>query len=302
MNKLVLIGLGAAGLLLMGGKKANAATTSGSTVNVFQKAIQAMKTADAGTLVNIAGDKAFDIGTQAALKDEAQRILNAQHGQQNPPVPLLLTGGIDLANNEFAAKLMALEGDPKQLKAWASAYQPFYPSVSQALMVKVSAIEALNHPAPPVGTHTEVPQPPPAVSSPPVVPLPPNVPGGLAIPPPTPPVIPAPDGGTAIVNPKYARAMNMATMLSHASRYKEDKSMVQAFQQENGLKPDGQYGIGSALVLARAYSIVPPKPFYFNKKTASTDKKAYTAEMVAYANKDSGRYNAWIEASKVANL
>lgn len=300
MNKLVIIGLGAVGLLLAGSKKAGAA--SSSTVNAYTGAINAMKTANASALITLTDNPAFDAGTKAALKDEAQRMLNAQHGQSNTQAPLLLSAGVDLANNEFSAKLMALEGDPTQLKAWATAYQPIYPAVSQALMVKVQAISALNQPAPPIGTHTEVPSPHPAVSSPPVVPLPSNVPGGLGIPPVLPPVVPAPDGGTAIVDPHYGRALNMATMLSHATRYKEDKSMVQAFQAENGLKPDGQYGIASAMKLANAFNIVPPKPFYFSKKTAVADKKAYKAAMVAYANRDPDRYNAWIEASKVDNL
>jgi murein L,D-transpeptidase YcbB/YkuD len=299
MNKLLMIGAGIGFLMFAGAKKAGA---SSSTVNAYQKAIQAMKVADAATLITITDDKAFDAGTKAALKDEAQRILNAQHNIQNQPTPLLLTGGIDLANNEFSAKLMGLEGDVAQLRAWATAYQPIYPAVSQALMVKVQAIQALNQPAPPAGTAVEVHPSPPAVSSPPVIPLPSNVPGGLAIPPMSPPIVPSGDGGTAIVDPKYTRAMNMATMLSHSSRYKEDKSMVQAFQAENGMKPDGQYGVGSGLRLAAVYNIVPPKPFYFNKKTAVADKKAYKAAMIGYANSDPSRYNAWIEASKVDNL
>lgn len=67
-------------------------------------------------------------------------------------------------------------------------------------------------------------------------------------------------------DPKYERALALAKHLASATRYKENRELVKAFQKENGLaSSEGMYGPASAQLLWNVYSIVPPNPFYWPK-------------------------------------
>jgi hypothetical protein len=101
---------------------------------------------------------------------------------------------------------------------------------------------------------------------------------------------------------KAIRAAALNTHLLARGRYREDQSMVKAFQAENELTADGKYGVSAALVLSERYGLIPARPFYFSKKTALADKAKFKAAMLEHAAKDPDNAAGWIAASKVDAL
>jgi hypothetical protein len=75
--------------------------------------------------------------------------------------------------------------------------------------------------------------------------------------------------------------------------------MVKLFQIQEGLLPaDGKYGAGVATALAEVYDIIPPVPYYWNKKTWPADKKRYTGYLEQRAARDPARAKQWLAATK----
>jgi hypothetical protein len=93
-------------------------------------------------------------------------------------------------------------------------------------------------------------------------------------------------------------------MLSTATRGKEDKALITAYQAQEKTRGaysgalDGIYGPGTALTLAQDWGIVPPKPLYWAKNPAP-GKAAYTAALLAMAQSDAPRAEQWAKASDV---
>lgn len=143
-------------------------------------------------------------------------------------------------------------------------------------------------PSPPIATTPK----PPSVTLPQVVIPQVVIPSATPIPP-----------GVSITpeqQERLARAQSTAMHLRNSSRYKEDKNLVKAFQQQEGLVADGLYGPKSGLALSY-YGIVPPRPFYWSSKTMKADKADYTSKMLEHAKLDPARAADWTAASKVAN-
>lgn len=173
------------------------------------------------------------------------------------------------------------------------------------------------------------------VGKPPAQPtLPPAVPGASPIGSPATqapilpglqPLIPAAPSSAPIVLPEQTitssgptqaqrvLAGKTALMLRNASKGKEDKGLVTAFQQQEldlghapggafgnvSSKADGLYGPKSGLQLARHYAIVPPKPLYWSKTNWLTDKKNWRSEMARFAAIDPQRADEWSAAGNV---
>jgi len=66
------------------------------------------------------------------------------------------------------------------------------------------------------------------------------------------------------------------------ARFKEDKSMVQRFQSQEGLQADGAYGPTTASHVARYVSDVPP-PFYWRKGAGQRDLSNYRSNLETLA-------------------
>lgn len=90
---------------------------------------------------------------------------------------------------------------------------------------------------------------------------------------------------------------NMVLNLRSSKKYKEDKTLVKRFQSLAGLKVDGLYGPATALALA-AYDVVPPKPLYWAKATADTDKYNYS-KLISDIGATKSNRAEWLEASNV---
>ena len=98
---------------------------------------------------------------------------------------------------------------------------------------------------------------------------------------------------TGIEDPGRALAQQVTTMLQAigglAGRGKEDKALVGRFQSGEKLTADSKYGPGTATRILQRYGIVPVAPFYWSKKNASTQKKAFVAFVRSYATGDPER-------------
>ncbi len=114
---------------------------------------------------------------------------------------------------------------------------------------------------------------------------------------PTAPTLPSPFPG----GPNPHLAQRTAEHLRTHKRYKEDRTLVRLFQQTEGLKNDGLYGVMTALALAK-YGIVPPKPFYYSRTKAAQQKRDYAAALAQYALRDPTRSTQWLEASRVQRM
>ena len=87
------------------------------------------------------------------------------------------------------------------------------------------------------------------------------------------------------------------------NRYKEDRNMVKAFQAQQGLTPDGLYGVGTGLSVV-GYNIIPAKPYYFSKTYSKmlASKARWKDEMLRMARIDPARALQWQAASDVRAL
>lgn len=317
MNKaLVFGGIGALALLAMS-KKADAAASAS-----FNDAIAAMKTRNAKRVGELSSSKTFDSGTQSALRDQAERMNARLLNRAVPPAPPLVPlTSIDVDNNEFAAKVFFLEGDVNRLKQWEAAYRPVYPPIAEALRGKLSAIEQLKQPPPPLPTNPATPPVPvvvPTPSGPVTIPVPPTIsnPAPVVVPVPPLPVTPAPSPNiiqlpsvtatpTVAEDPLKKRTRDFIAHLNSRPRPTEDQDQVRFWQQSVGQKPDGLYGTGDALIIAERFDLIPPLPRRFPKdvKKMLASKAEYKRRILAIAanEPDPARQKLWIAASKVDN-
>lgn len=105
--------------------------------------------------------------------------------------------------------------------------------------------------------------------------------------------LPPPATSTGIEDPGRALAQQLTASLQSigglSGRGKENKSLVGKFQTQEKLTVDSKYGPGTATRILQRYGVVPVAPFYWSKKNASTQKKAFIAFVNAYATGDPDR-------------
>jgi hypothetical protein len=70
------------------------------------------------------------------------------------------------------------------------------------------------------------------------------------------------------VSPDLAFATKARNALKSATRYKEDRALVEKYQRMAGLKPDGLLGPGTARSFFDVYGLVPPPPLYWSRTNA----------------------------------
>ncbi len=111
---------------------------------------------------------------------------------------------------------------------------------------------------------------------------------------------------------KHTAEKTLAIALTHMlnqnggapdNRYKEDRNMVKAYQAQQGLTPDGLYGVGTGLSIV-GYNIIPAKPYYFSKTYSKmlASKARWKDEMLRMAQLDPARALQWQAASDVRSL
>jgi len=98
--------------------------------------------------------------------------------------------------------------------------------------------------------------------------------------------------------PRKALAARVALMLFGAPPGQENKTLIAAFQAQEGLKASGFYGPATAEALAENYGIIPPKPLYWSKKHQTKAKQAYRARLLAFVPDDPQRAEEWQQAAK----
>lgn len=206
---------------------------------------------------------AIDIANQAAEAANKSKPAQAQPGKPAPvakPDPVVVQTPGVVQQAQAASKPAIAKLPPALQKAASDALAAAAAAAKQA---QQTALGASSAPA------TPVPTAPPSVQS------------------------KAPD-------PRAIAAEGLASYLKSTSRYKEDRSRVRAFQQLVGQKPDGLYGVGTGLEIARQ-GVVPARPYYYskNKTKAASDKRAWKAAMASYAAKDPSRRVQWDAAAAV---
>jgi hypothetical protein len=96
---------------------------------------------------------------------------------------------------------------------------------------------------------------------------------------------------------KRLQAQALIRDLEKHPRGKEDRALVRAFQEANGLRESGNYTPEVALTLAVAYGLVPPEP-YWPTKGRKRAKDNYRAKLQAIADADPQRAEEFTEAAK----
>lgn len=88
-----------------------------------------------------------------------------------------------------------------------------------------------------------------------------------------------------------------------ANRYQEDRNLVKAYQAQEGLTPDGLYGVGTGLSMV-GYNLIPAKPYYFSKIQSKmlASKERWKNEMLRMASIDPARALQWEAASDIRSL
>jgi hypothetical protein len=93
-------------------------------------------------------------------------------------------------------------------------------------------------------------------------------------------------------------ASRLTLMLMGTRPGSEDRTLLRAFQAQEGLRPSGVYGLRTAEALAVNYGIVPPAPRYWGRRgdpDAGT-KVAYNAFLETFAQRDPQRAEEWRRA------
>ncbi len=164
-------------------------------------------------------------------------------------------------------------------------------------------------PAPP---HVPSPKPIPLPELPPVVipapappprPRKPPQPPAVVIPGPSPivigpPVQPPKKRVPIITDPRKLLAVQLHKHLLSHPKGTEDRSLVKAFQQQEGLKPSGFYGPGTGKAFIK-YAIVPVKPYFWPKSGQAASKANYRQNLLFQAKQDPARADEWIAAAMV---
>jgi hypothetical protein len=113
-------------------------------------------------------------------------------------------------------------------------------------------------------------------------------------------------GGPGPITPdNAARAIASAQALAdyiRANRKPRGKPVVnptvQAWQTQEGLKPDGFYGPKTGTRIA-AYRVVPPKPWYWPKEETAKALRDWNALMKQRARENPDNSAAWLAVAKV---
>ena len=108
---------------------------------------------------------------------------------------------------------------------------------------------------------------------------------------PLPGIIPAAVDATPL-DPKRMLAGRLAAHLTDAPVGKEDRTLIERFQAQEGVKPTGLYGPGTAIALVR-YGIAPPFPRAWSKKGRNATRSRYRAVLLDQATKDPARADEW---------
>lgn len=108
-----------------------------------------------------------------------------------------------------------------------------------------------------------------------------------------PPMAPAP------IDARTAMASRVLHNLTITSPGHEDKSLVAAFQAQEGLRPSGYYQPSTAIALAKC-GIVPPPPRYWPSTGRKKAKHAYARELKRFGAKDVQRREEWERAAASA--
>lgn len=100
------------------------------------------------------------------------------------------------------------------------------------------------------------------------------------------------------IDPQMGLAARVAANLFSTATGQEDRSLVQLFQAQRGMKASGYYGPETAWGLA-AFGIVPPKPRYWVKSGTTKAKRNYKKALLELAAKDPQRAEEWRAAANV---
>jgi len=259
-------------------------------------------------------------GFQAVADELRRRAKEAAASVPMPPVQDHPNAAIDTSMPaDLAAQVarqLQLQGDPSALDALATELRNRgFSSTADQVTAKAQQIRtmldaartmhdidsefktpgiapALPAVSPPVALPAAV-QPsaaPPLPGAPPIATFPTTVtatpPAPIAVPSQPQPQPPAPEKSKAQILAE-ALSTNLNDLLSRygsvpKARYKEDKSLVQRFQSQEGIGADGTYGPTSAEHVARYVSDVPP-PFYWRKGAGQRDLSTYRTNIETLA-------------------
>lgn len=100
------------------------------------------------------------------------------------------------------------------------------------------------------------------------------------------------------LHPKRLQAqMLIREIEEHQHDTKEDRSLVAAFQANNGLKASGYYTPGTAICLAEQYGLVPPEPYWPTSGRVKA-KANYVKRLRAIAARDPQRREEFERAAE----
>ena len=254
-------------------------------------------------------------GFQAVADELRRRAKDAAASVPMPPVQDHPNAAIDTSMPaDLAAQVarqLQLQGDPSALDALAAELRKRgFSSTADQVTAKAQQIRTMLDaartmhdidsefktpgiaPALPAASPAAV-QPsaaPPLPGAPPIATFPTTItatpPAPIAVPSQPQPQPPAPEKSKAQILAE-ALSTNLNDLLSRygsvpKARFKEDNSLVQRFQSQEGIGTDGTYGPTSAEHVARYVSDVPP-PFYWRKGAGQRDLSTYRSNIETLA-------------------
>ncbi len=99
-------------------------------------------------------------------------------------------------------------------------------------------------------------------------------------------------GGTSGSKAGANLAIELQRHLALHPIWKEDRALVKKFQAQEGLTVDGLYGPQTAKASAK-YDLVPTRPYYWPKSTATAAKGEWRTYALAQAMRDPSRSEEW---------
>jgi len=229
---------------------------------------------------------ALDPSMPADLALEVARQLQLQGD------PTMLEGlAAELRKRGFNATADQLEAKAKQIRAALDAARTMNAIDQEFKSPGIMPQSPPSAPAAPPAAPT--PQPLPASPTPALTPVA-TFPTTIVATPPGPvpvPSVPQPQPAPQEKSKAQILAETVASSLNDLidrfgsvpkARFKEDKSMVQRFQSQEGLQADGAYGPTTAAHVARYVSDVPP-PFYWRKGAGQSDLGTYRSNLETLA-------------------
>ena len=249
-------------------------------------------------------------GFQAVADELRRRAKDAAASVPMPPVQDHPNAAIDTSMPaDLAAQVarqLQLQGDPSALDALAAELRKRgFSSTADQVTAKAQQIRTMLDaartmhdidsefktpgiaPVPAAASSTAA---PPLPGAPPIATFPTTItatpPAPIAVPSQPQPQPPAPEKSKAQILAE-ALSTNLNDLLSRygsvpKARFKEDKSLVQRFQSQEGIGTDGTYGPTSAEHVARYVSDVPP-PFYWRKGAGQRDLSTYRSNIETLA-------------------